>query len=62
MLGNVSPIWKRFKHMEEILDPSIFQNPSTKMEFHSKDPYFYCIPPKNITDKFTTVQDICKFL
>ena len=32
------------------------------MDFYSNNPYFYCIPLKNITDKFAIIQDICKFL
>ena len=32
------------------------------MDFNSDNPYFYCIPPKNILDKFTIIRDICRFL
>ena len=32
------------------------------MDFSSDNPYFYFIPPKNISDKFTTIRDTCRFL
>ena len=49
-------------HIEEILDQPVFQTPFSKLYFYSNNPYFYCIPPKNITDNFTIIRDICKFL
>ena len=48
--------------IEEILDQPLFLNPHTKLDFNSDNPNFYCIPPKNISDKFTTIRDICRFL
>ena len=32
------------------------------MNFSSNNPYFYSIPTKNITDKFTIIRDLCQFL
>ena len=48
--------------IEEILDHPIFLNPHTKLDFSSDKPYFYCIPPRNISDKFTIIKDLCRFL
>ena len=48
--------------IEEILDQPLFLNPHTKSDFNSDNPYFYCIPPKNISDKFTTIRETCRFL
>ena len=48
--------------IEEILDQPIFLNPYTKLDFSSDNTYFYCIPPRNISDKFTIVRDLCRFL
>ena len=39
--------------VEEILDQPIFLNPHTKLDFSSGNPYFYSIPPRNISDNFT---------
>ena len=48
--------------IEEILDQPLFLNPHTKIPHHSDNPYFYCLPPQNISDKFWTIRDICRFL
>ena len=48
--------------IEEILDQPLSLNPHTKLDFNSNNPYFYCIPPNNISDKLNTITDICKFL
>ena len=48
--------------IEEILDQPLFLNPHTKLDFSSDNPYFYFTPPKNISDKFTTIRDTCRFL
>ena len=48
--------------IEEILDQPMFLNPHTKLDFSSDNPYFYCIPPRNISDKFTIIRDLCRFL
>ena len=48
--------------IEEILDHPLFLNSHTKLDFNSDSPYFYDIPPKNISDKFNTIRDICRFL
>ena len=37
-------------------------NPHTKLPYNSDNPYFYCLPPQNIPDKFTTIRDIFRFL
>ena len=47
---------------EEILDHPIFLNPHTKLDFSSDNSYFYRIPPRNISDKFTIIKDLCGFL
>ena len=51
-----------FTSVEEILDQPIFLNPHTKLQVSSGNPYFYCIPPRNISDKFTKKRDLCRFL
>ena len=33
-----------------------------KVPYNSDNPYFYCLPPQNISDKFSTITDICRFL
>ena len=48
--------------IEEILDQPLFLNAHTKLDFSSKNPYFYCIPPSNVSDIFNTIRNICKFL
>ena len=48
--------------IEEILDQPLFLNPHTKLRYNSDNPYFYCLPPQNISDKFSTIRDICRFL
>ena len=47
--------------MKETFDQSTFRNSFTKLDFYSNN-YFYCITHKNITDKFTIIQDICKLV
>ena len=46
-------------HIEQTLINSSLEIHSLNWAFNS--PYFYCIPPENITDKFTIIKDICKF-
>ena len=48
--------------IEEILDQPLFLNPHTTLPYNSDNPYFYCLPPQNISDKFTTIRDIFRFL
>ena len=50
------------KSIEEVLDQPIFLNSQTKLDFSSDNPYFYCLPPRNISDKFTLIGDVCRFL
>ena len=50
------------KHIEEILEQPIFLNPHTKLNFSSNNLYFYIIPTKNITDKFTIIRDLFQFV
>ena len=45
--------------IEKILDQPLFLKPHTKLGFN---PYFYRIPPNNISDKFNTIRGICTFL
>ena len=47
--------------IEELLDQPIFSNPHTKLDFTSDNPYFYCIRPGNISNKFTIIRDLCRF-
>ena len=46
---------------EELLD-QLISSPHTKMDFTSDNPYFYCIRPGNISNKFTIIRDLCRFL
>ena len=48
--------------IKEILHQPIFLNPYTRLDFSSDKPYFYSIPSRNISDKFTIIRDLCKFL
>ena len=48
--------------IEEILDQPLFLNPLTKLPYNSDNPYFSCLPPQNISAKFFTIRDICRFL
>ena len=48
-------------HIEAIIEQPIILNPHTKLIFSSNNPYFYSIPTKNITDKFTIIRDLCRF-
>ena len=50
------------KDIEEILEQLIFLNPHIKLDFNSNNPYFYSIPTKNITEKFTIIRDLCQFV
>ena len=47
---------------EEILGQSISWNPHCKLDFSSDNPYFYCISHKNISDNFTLIRHLCRFL
>ena len=47
---------------EEIFDQPLFLNSHTKLDFNSNNPYFYRIPPNNISDKFNTLRDIYTIL
>ena len=48
--------------IKEFLDQPLFLNPHTKLPYNSDNPYFYCLPPQNISDKFSTIRDISRFL
>ena len=50
------------RSIEEIFKQPIFLNPHTKLDSRSDNPYFYCILPRNICYKFTTIRDPCRFL
>ena len=50
------------KSIDEIIDQPLFLNPHTQLDFNSDNAYFYCISPNNISDKFTIIRDICRFL
>ena len=64
MLDYVSPIATFLPptSVEKILDQSTFLNPHTRLDFSSDNSYFYCIPPRNISGKFTMIKDLCRFL
>ena len=64
MLGYISSITTSITvaSIEEIFDLPIFFNPHTKLDFSSDNQYFYCIRPRNISDKFTIIKDLCRFL
>ena len=40
----------------------IFLNPHTRLDFSSDNQYFYRVPLRNISDKFTIIKDLCRFL
>ena len=40
----------------------IFLNPRTNLDFSSDNPFFYCIPPRNISDIFAIIRRLGKFL
>ena len=48
-------------YIEEILEQPIFLSPYNTLNFSSNNSYYYRILPKNITDKFTTIRDLCRF-
>ena len=49
-------------YIEEILDQPIILNPNTKLDFSSVNPYFYCMPPRNNSEKIIIIKDLCRFL
>ena len=48
--------------IEEITDQPISLKPHTKLGFSSHNPYFYCISPRKISNKFTIITYLCRFL
>ena len=62
--------WLHFKinnfraptYIGEILDQPIFLKPRNKLDISYDNPYFYCIPSRNISDKFTIIRDLCRFI
>ena len=46
----------------ESLDQPIFLNLHPKLEFSADNPYFYCIQPRDISDKYTIIKDFYRFL
>ena len=59
MLSYISPIKT---YIEEFLDRLTLLNQRIKQEIYSNDPFFYCVPPKSISEKFTLNRDLCRFL
>ena len=58
MLGYIAPITTSLPHIlyiEEILVQPIALNPNTRLTSS-------IIPPRNISDKFTIIWDLCRFL
>ena len=45
--------------IKEIFDQTLFLNPHTKLDFNF---FFLLHPPMNISDTFTTIRDIRRFL
>ena len=43
---------------KKFLNPPFKIHSFTKLDFYSDTPYFYCILPKIITNKFSIIQDI----
>ena len=48
--------------VEKIRDQPIFWNSHTKLDFSSNNPYIYCIPSRNISDKFIIIRELWRFL
>ena len=46
--------------IEEVLDQPIFLNLHTKLNFSFDNPCLYCIRPRNISNKFTIIRDLCR--
>ena len=46
----------------ESLDQPIFLNLHPKLEFSANNPYFYCIQPRNISNKYTIIKHLYRFL
>ena len=59
MFGYISPITT---YIEEFFDRPIFLTQHTKLGFCSNKPFFYCVLPKYISDKFTLIRELCRFL
>ena len=48
-------------HIEEVLEEPVILNPHMKLNFSSNNPYFDCIPLKNVTNEFTIIRELCRF-
>ena len=66
MLGYISSILTslppRLCLSKKFLTKPYFLNPHTKLDFSSDNPYFYSIPPRNISDKFNIIRGLSRFL
>ena len=47
---------------EEILDQPMFLKPHTELDSSPDNLCFYFIPPRIISDEFTIIRDLCRFL
>ena len=47
--------------IEKILDRPIFLNPRSKQDFSSDKSHFYCIPPRDVQNKFSINRNLCRF-
>ena len=45
-----------------ILEQPTFLNSNTKLDFSYANPYLCCIPPKNISENFTIIEGLFRFL
>ena len=48
--------------MKEIFEKVIFLKLHTKLNFSSDNLYFYWILPRNISDKYNIIRELCRFL
>ena len=59
LINNIIP---KATSLEEIIDQLIFSKPHTKLDFKSDNLHFYCVPPRTISDKFTLIRKLCRYL
>ena len=48
--------------VKESFEKAIFLNLHTKLNFSSDNLYFYWILPRNISDKYNIIRELCRFL
>ena len=64
MLSHTAPVTTSVPptSIEEILDQPTFLNPHTKLDFSFDNAHLYSILRRNISDKFTIIRDLRRFL